>query len=276
MSSVLQIYRTFGLGSSYTSVMKFGCLLQYSEYGAVDRDFPDVPPRLLEDIYQVQVDDAAHTLSWHWCDGLNKWCKPRMYEPNLHVTQKWLWFIRTWLWFDQQGNFQKNVLLFFCHFIVMYFYFSKSSRCRIKNNELKEAKILTIAAESANNSLWDHSPLHVIVKRHWVIWAKLKSIKNADLMCSVFFFRWEVTFCWMKRGRPFFVTRVKTLWTGQLWKTSCRLWTQQSCDRWALGVIRGLLTHNWHHRGRAALWLTFMTPRLALMTPWRGVTDAEL
>lgn len=64
MSSVLQIYRSFGLGSSYASVMKFGCLLQYSEYVTADRDFPDVPPRLLEDIYQVQVDGAAHTLSW--------------------------------------------------------------------------------------------------------------------------------------------------------------------------------------------------------------------
>lgn len=61
MSSVLQIYRSFGLGSSYATVMKFGCLLQYSEYGAVDRDFPDVPAHLLEDIYQVQIHDAAHT-----------------------------------------------------------------------------------------------------------------------------------------------------------------------------------------------------------------------
>lgn len=56
-----QVYRSFGLGSSYAQVMKFGCLLQYGEYGAVDRDFPDVPPRLLEDIYQVKkkkTDDA--------------------------------------------------------------------------------------------------------------------------------------------------------------------------------------------------------------------------
>ncbi|CAG5928457.1 unnamed protein product, partial [Menidia menidia] len=42
----------FGLGSSYAKVMRFGCLLQYSEYVAAGRDFPDVPPRLLEDIYQ--------------------------------------------------------------------------------------------------------------------------------------------------------------------------------------------------------------------------------
>lgn len=36
--------------------MKFSCLLRYSEYEAGDRDFPDVPSRLLEDIFQVQTD----------------------------------------------------------------------------------------------------------------------------------------------------------------------------------------------------------------------------
>ncbi|KAK2889977.1 hypothetical protein Q8A73_018277 [Channa argus] len=51
-----KIYKSFGLGSSYAKVMKFVCLLQYSEYGAVDRDFPDIPFRLLEDIYQMGGD----------------------------------------------------------------------------------------------------------------------------------------------------------------------------------------------------------------------------
>lgn len=64
--SLTQIYRSFGLGSSYAKVMKFGCLLQYSEYGAVERDFPDVPHRLLKDIYQVQMNDTANTSTWHW------------------------------------------------------------------------------------------------------------------------------------------------------------------------------------------------------------------
>uniref|UniRef100_A0A7N6AQV6 Selenoprotein P N-terminal domain-containing protein n=1 Tax=Anabas testudineus TaxID=64144 RepID=A0A7N6AQV6_ANATE len=50
-----KIYKSFGLGSSYAKVMKFSCLLQFSEYAAVDRDFPDIPYRLLEDIYQVQT-----------------------------------------------------------------------------------------------------------------------------------------------------------------------------------------------------------------------------
>lgn len=57
-----KIYRSFGLGSSFAKVMKFGCLLQYSEYGAAGRDFPDFPPHLLEDIYQLGGDfllDAA-------------------------------------------------------------------------------------------------------------------------------------------------------------------------------------------------------------------------
>lgn len=66
-----KIYRSFGLGSSYAKVMKFGCLLQYSEYPAVDRDFPDVPPRLLEDIYQMGgdflLDKAGKVLLSHPC-----------------------------------------------------------------------------------------------------------------------------------------------------------------------------------------------------------------
>lgn len=65
------VYRSFGLGSSYAQVMKFGCLLQYGEYGAVDRDFPDVPPRLLEDIYQMGgdflLDGAGKVLLCHPC-----------------------------------------------------------------------------------------------------------------------------------------------------------------------------------------------------------------
>lgn len=66
-----KIYRSFGLGSSYAKVMRFGCLLQYGEYGAVDRDFPDIPPRLLEDIYQMGgdflLDDTGKVLLPHPC-----------------------------------------------------------------------------------------------------------------------------------------------------------------------------------------------------------------
>lgn len=51
-----KVYRSFGLGSSYAKVMRFGSMLLYSEYGAVDRDFPDFPPYLLEDIYQMGGD----------------------------------------------------------------------------------------------------------------------------------------------------------------------------------------------------------------------------
>ena len=64
-----RIYRSFGLGSSYAKVMKFGCLLQYSEYGAAGRDFPDVPHHLLEDIYQMGgdflLDEAGKVLLSH-------------------------------------------------------------------------------------------------------------------------------------------------------------------------------------------------------------------
>ncbi|KAK5852660.1 hypothetical protein PBY51_006510 [Eleginops maclovinus] len=64
-----KVYRSFGLGSSYAKVMKFGCLLRYSEYGAVDRDFPDMPHKMLEDIYQLGgdflLDEAGKVLLCH-------------------------------------------------------------------------------------------------------------------------------------------------------------------------------------------------------------------
>lgn len=64
-----KIYRHFGLGSSYSKVMKFSCLLTYSEYGAVDRDFPDLPPHLLEDLYQMGgdflIDEAGKVILCH-------------------------------------------------------------------------------------------------------------------------------------------------------------------------------------------------------------------
>lgn len=50
---LLQVYRSFGLGSVYADVMRFDCLLRYSEYEANGRNFPDVPAYLLGDIYQV-------------------------------------------------------------------------------------------------------------------------------------------------------------------------------------------------------------------------------
>uniref|UniRef100_A0A3Q2PMY4 Uncharacterized protein n=1 Tax=Fundulus heteroclitus TaxID=8078 RepID=A0A3Q2PMY4_FUNHE len=53
LDSQRQVYRSFGLGSSFSRVLKFGCLMRFSEYSVADRDFPDFPYRLLEDIYQV-------------------------------------------------------------------------------------------------------------------------------------------------------------------------------------------------------------------------------
>ncbi|KAG7219614.1 hypothetical protein INR49_018952 [Caranx melampygus] len=64
-----KVYRSFGLGSSYAKVMKFSCLLQYSEYGVAKRDAPDIPPRLLEDIYQLGgdfvLDEAGKVIFSH-------------------------------------------------------------------------------------------------------------------------------------------------------------------------------------------------------------------
>lgn len=65
--------------------MKFSCLLQYSEYGAVNRDFPDVPTRLLGDIYQVQTQSQ-----------LNAACR-----SGCTVT----WSPCVWLWFQLGGDF---------------------------------------------------------------------------------------------------------------------------------------------------------------------------
>ncbi|KAL3979493.1 ubiquitin C [Sarotherodon galilaeus] len=64
-----KVYRSFGLGSSYAKVMKFGCLLQYSDYVVANIDFPDFPHRLLEDIYQLGgdflLDSAGKVLLSH-------------------------------------------------------------------------------------------------------------------------------------------------------------------------------------------------------------------
>lgn len=62
-------YRSFGLSSTYAKVLRFRCLLQYSEYGVLGIDFPDVPPRLMEDIYQMGgdflLDEAGKVLLCH-------------------------------------------------------------------------------------------------------------------------------------------------------------------------------------------------------------------
>uniref|UniRef100_A0A3Q2WUN5 Uncharacterized protein n=1 Tax=Haplochromis burtoni TaxID=8153 RepID=A0A3Q2WUN5_HAPBU len=64
-----KVYRSFGLGSSYAKVMKFGCLLQYSDYVVANIDFPDFPHRLLEDSYQLGgdflLDSAGKVLLSH-------------------------------------------------------------------------------------------------------------------------------------------------------------------------------------------------------------------
>lgn len=67
-----KIYRAFGLGSSYAKVIKFGCLLQYSEFVVAGKGFPDIPHRLLEDIYQMGgdflLDQGGQVLLSHPCE----------------------------------------------------------------------------------------------------------------------------------------------------------------------------------------------------------------
>uniref|UniRef100_A0A672FJN3 Uncharacterized protein n=2 Tax=Salarias fasciatus TaxID=181472 RepID=A0A672FJN3_SALFA len=66
-----KLYRTFGLGSSYAKVIQFDLMLRYSEFPVANRDFPDIAPRLLEDIYQMGgnflLDDAGKVLLSHPC-----------------------------------------------------------------------------------------------------------------------------------------------------------------------------------------------------------------
>lgn len=76
VSFLAQVYRSFGLGSSYAKVMKFGCLLQYSDYVVANIDFPDFPHRLLEDIYQVRMHKSVKTFDealvmTHWRNPRN-------------------------------------------------------------------------------------------------------------------------------------------------------------------------------------------------------------
>lgn len=65
------IYGSFGLVSSYSQVMRFNCLLSYSEFGAVDREFPDMPPRLLEDLFQMGgdflIEETGKVILCHPC-----------------------------------------------------------------------------------------------------------------------------------------------------------------------------------------------------------------
>lgn len=62
----MQVYRSFGLGSSYADVMRFDCLLRYSEYEANGRNFPDFPSRLQGNIYQVPMCPFSCSSEWEF------------------------------------------------------------------------------------------------------------------------------------------------------------------------------------------------------------------
>ncbi|KAL0967418.1 hypothetical protein UPYG_G00251980 [Umbra pygmaea] len=65
------VYRAFGLGSSYSKVMSFKSLLKYAKYVASGQDFPDIPPRFLEDLYQLGgdfvLDEGGSVILSHPC-----------------------------------------------------------------------------------------------------------------------------------------------------------------------------------------------------------------
>lgn len=83
-----------------------------------------------------------------------------------------------------------------------------------------------------------------------------------NIQINVYNFRWEATFYWTTQGTCFCLIRLKLLWTGRVWRTSCR-------PRLSVNA------HDWHHGGRAAVWRTLMMSRLALTTR-RGTTDTEV
>uniref|UniRef100_A0A8C7JZE8 Uncharacterized protein n=2 Tax=Oncorhynchus TaxID=8016 RepID=A0A8C7JZE8_ONCKI len=66
-----KIYKAFGLGSSYSNVMNFDSLLQYAEYVVLGQEFPDIPPRFLEDFYQMGgdfvLDEGGTVILSHPC-----------------------------------------------------------------------------------------------------------------------------------------------------------------------------------------------------------------
>uniref|UniRef100_A0AAY5KNJ6 Selenoprotein L n=1 Tax=Esox lucius TaxID=8010 RepID=A0AAY5KNJ6_ESOLU len=65
------VYKAFGLGSSYTKVMSFRSLLKYAEYIVLGQEFPDIPPRFLEDLYQLGgdfvLDEEGKVIFSHPC-----------------------------------------------------------------------------------------------------------------------------------------------------------------------------------------------------------------
>ncbi|KAJ8009059.1 hypothetical protein DPEC_G00084910 [Dallia pectoralis] len=65
------IYRGFGLGSSYSKVMSFQSLIKYAEYIVLGQEFPDIPPRFLEDLYQLGgdfvLDEGGNVIFSHPC-----------------------------------------------------------------------------------------------------------------------------------------------------------------------------------------------------------------
>lgn len=103
----LQVYRSFGLGSSYADVMRFDCLLQYSEYEANDRNFPDFPSRLQGNIYQVPMCPFSCSSK---CDF------DEMIEGR--ASSQFLSSMITWLVFQMGGDFllDKTGKVLFSHY----------------------------------------------------------------------------------------------------------------------------------------------------------------
>lgn len=65
------VYKAFGLGSSFSKVMRFDYLLRYSELTVANRKFPEVPPQFIDDVFQMGgdyvLDQEGRVIHSHPC-----------------------------------------------------------------------------------------------------------------------------------------------------------------------------------------------------------------
>ncbi|KAL4649146.1 hypothetical protein GN956_G7075 [Arapaima gigas] len=73
LDSERKVYRTFGMGSSYTKVLKFKNILRYAEFPVSNKPIPRADPRLVEDMYQLGgnfiLDDTGRVIYSHRCSS---------------------------------------------------------------------------------------------------------------------------------------------------------------------------------------------------------------
>ena len=89
MCHLSQIYRAFGLGSSYAKVLKFDFLLKMAECKVAGRELPDVPHSLLGDIWQVRRWNRTPPQAFVRPNGglYECMCAPNMHHVSLPMSR---------------------------------------------------------------------------------------------------------------------------------------------------------------------------------------------